>query len=170
MDQLEHLVMFEAGHDCITFECKFNSKECKPGEGGSHGKHGLTIRFLVKGKEGVVQFVLYTGWLPRDKKGIGWTSPGMANRYPMPADLGYHSRVPMFEGQGVASESCEYLDGAPCFYDGSTLSAIDAMYCLVNGGHEALWKFLDDYYAHVFFKQRWPDVISYPKPRRKEEV
>lgn len=152
---MEHIVKFEKGYDCIRFECKWKKNNCKPFKGGSHGRHGLGIRFLVKGDKGVVQFLLNTGWVPqkKEKDSIGTRmidSYSGGKDYTMPADLGYHSRFPMYEGQAEMSGSCEYLDGAKCYYDGSGLRAYDAMYALVNGGDKALWEFLDAEYMAIF--------------------
>ena len=63
-EQLRHDIRWTPGHDCIQFECKWDRPACRPGEGGSHGRHGLTIRFLAIGQHGAVQFVLYTGLCP----------------------------------------------------------------------------------------------------------
>lgn len=166
---MKKTVSFDAGHDCIKFECKFDSDRCKPGEGGSHGVHGLTIRFYLKGEEGAVQFVLYTGWMPQhhEKDRIGYRNLDLDTKFPaMPADLGYHSKKPMYEGQEPLQDSCELTDGEPCYYDGSGLNANDAMYALVNGGEDALWEFLESYYQCVFADGKYPVPAEYPKARR----
>jgi len=167
----EHIVRFERGYDCMKFECINRSKKCFPGSGGSHGKHGLAIRFVSKGVDGAVQFLLYTGWLPQfaEKDSIGyrfiwdWGS-GLGF---MPADLSYHSKVARYEGQDHVQDSCEFCDGKPCYYDGSGLNASDAMYALVNGGDKALWEFLDAYYENIFNGAPYPEPAEYEKPLRK---
>lgn len=167
----QHIVRFERGHDCIRFECINGSKRCVPGGGGSHGVHGLTIRFVSMGDDGAVQFTLYTGWLPQfegtDHIGyrsiIEWGSKGIR---PMPADLGYHSKAPRYAGHEATSESCEFTGGGPCYYDGSGLNANDAMYALVNGGDDALWAFLDGYYDNVFKGAPYPEPAEYPRKLR----
>lgn len=164
---MKHIVKFTNGHDCIRFKCINDSERCFPGSGGSHGVHGLNITFISKGSDGAVQFVLYTGWLPFYQK-----ADNIGSRYydikasAMPADLGYHSKVPMYEGQSKVGESCEYCDGAPCYYDGSGLAAYDAFYTLVNGGDVALWKYLDKYYNARFKGGKYPEVTEYCKPLR----
>jgi len=170
---MEHLVKFEAGYDCIRFECKHGSSDCAPGKGGSHGIHGLSIRFVSKGEKGAVQFLIYTGWLPqkveKDKIGNMYISEWGLQHGLIPADLGYHSKVPMYEGHTMISENCDLCDGNPCYYDGSGLNAVDAMYTLVNAGDEALWKFLDQYYLSVFENGKYPQPKEYPMPFRKEK-
>lgn len=166
---MEHKIEFNAGYDCIKFKCKFSSKTCLPNKGGSHGRHGLEIKFLSIGDAGAVQFVIYTGWLPHHvkKDDIGYRSIlkwGMTDV--MPADLGYHSIKPVYEGQDIVSDSCPYIDNKPCYYDGSGLNASDAMYSLVNGGQDALWTFLDAYYECVFNKGNYPESAEYPMAKR----
>ena len=156
----EHIVKFSSGHDCIKFECIHGSDRCFPGSGGSHGKHGMEIRFISKGPDGAVQFLLFTGWFPQSG------DIDIKDAYAMAADLGYHSKKPQYSGQSVMSESCEYCDGKPCYYDGSGLQAEDAFYTLLNGGDKALWKFLDQYYDYVFHDGKYPDRVEYSMPLR----
>lgn len=168
--KMKHLVRLESGYDCIKFECTNKSESCVPGSGGSHGRHGLTIRFVTKGPMGAVQFLLYTGWLPQYVK-----ESGIGARYirdwggmqPLPADLGYHSKKPLHEGQQPTDKACMFCDGLPCYYDGSGLNASDAMYALVNRGGKALWDFLDAYYRTVFEGAEYPVPAEYKMPRRK---
>lgn len=170
--RLKHIVKFNRGYDCIRFECAHGKESCRPGSGGSHGRHGLDILFVAKGPDGAVQFGLSTGWLPQYAKEdkIGWLNidewsrPGFST---YPYDLGYHSKKPHYEGQEPITQSCVYTDGGPCYYDGSTLNAALAMYTLVNGGDEALWKFLDKYYKRVFHDGESPEQFEYPFPERK---
>lgn len=165
---LEHIVRFERGHDCIRFQCVCGKSDCVPGGGGSHGVHGLNIRFLSKGEAGAVQFVLYTGWLPQYARAdnIGYRRLREQAHAPMPSDLGYHSKKPHYDGQTAIVDACEFCDGQPCYYDGSGLNANDAMYALVNGGGEALWQFLDAYYGMVFEGKPYPKPAEYPFARR----
>jgi hypothetical protein len=166
---MEHIIRFFRGHDCIDFECAYGSKNCAPGEGGSHGKSSVTIVFAVKGEKGAINFSIYSGWLPVFQKqddigsysGIKFNSGSF-----MPADLGYHAKEPQYEGQTVCQESCLWLDGAPCYYDGSGLAAYEAMYTLVNGGDDELWKYLEDVYLARFQGGEHPKPYEYPYPKR----
>ena len=163
---MEHIVNFRAGHDCIKFECKYDSERCFPGKGGSHGVHGLEIIFIVKGEKGAVQFLLFTGWLPQKTQTDTYAIRDWGNRM-MPADLGYHAREPQYEGHRQATSSCEYCGGEPCYYDGSGLHASDALYALVNQGEEGLWKFLEAYYLAIFEGADYPALVEYPKSLRE---
>jgi hypothetical protein len=62
---------------------------------------------------------------------------------------------------------CKQLDGANCYYGGSALNAMDAFYTLVNGGGDALWGFLEDYYRTVFQNAPYPKATEYPMAPRK---
>lgn len=166
----KHSVKFIAGYDCIRFECVNGAENCKPGFGGSHGCHGLNILFVSQGQEGAVQFLMFTGWIPQyaEQSSIGVRSIRESGLHMMPADLGYHSKTPRYEGQNKIQEACEFCDGQPCYYDGSSLNANDAMYALVNGGDDALWRFLDAYYASVFEAGEYPAPAEYKMPLRKD--
>ncbi len=166
---MEHIVKFEPGYDCIRFACKLGSAACIPGGGGSHGRHGLQIRFVAKGDKGAIQFLLFTGWSPQscDKSSIGSRDVhDWGGASTMPADLGYHSRTPRYDGQEPIDNACEFCDGQPCYYDGSSLNADNAMYALVNGGDAALWAFLEAYYAATFDGGEYPEPAEYSMPLR----
>lgn len=164
---MEHIIRFEGGFDCIKFECIYGSDECKPGTGGSHGRHGLSIRFVSKGDKGAVQFLLYTGLCPQHaapaRIGVRDCDWGGSVR---PIDLGYHAKQAQYDGQKPMSYACEFCDGQPCYYDGSSLNASDAMYALVNGGDNALWAFLDAYYAATFDGAEYPVPSEFRMPLR----
>lgn len=127
---------------------------------GNYGIHGVDLRMYLKGELGTVQFVVYTNWhLPHvqeellnrntnDRLGIKCTFT------PMPADIGYHSPKPMWEGQEPMSNSCECLGGIPCYYDGSGLYAEKIYEVLVEKGSEEVWKKLEEYYIDVFGELR----------------
>jgi hypothetical protein len=124
---------------------------------GNYGIHGVDMRMILKGDKGAVQFVLYTNWhLPHVQEELNIKAIGQDSIYisailnPMPADLGYHSPVPIYEGQSVASESCEYLDGKPCYYDGSGLNAERIYEVLLKEGSDGVWRELEDYYNIIF--------------------
>ncbi len=152
----EREMQFQSGHDCIRFECAFGSARCKPGAGGSHGKGTVTMLASVKGDLGAVSFSLYTGWEVE-------TDYSSHSDYIsiMPADLGYHARDSQYEGQTV-KESCHFLDGQSCYYEGSNLNAYGPYRILTGHSEEAFWKFLEEYYLSVFHGQPYPEVPKFP--------
>ena len=128
-DTLERIVEFVPGYD-------------KKDEGW--GIHGVDLRMVLKGPRGAVQFVLYTGWYqPHLRKTMG-------AQWPLPADVGYHSPEPRYDGQEPMAEACEYLDGAPCYYDGSGLRAEKVFDILTEKGSDGVWEYLEDEYKALF--------------------
>lgn len=110
-----------------------------------YGIHSVDLKFLLKGERGVVQFVIYTGWyLPQNHPA---THP---EHFPMAADIGYHSYVPLYEGQKCLNGSCRYLDGKPCYYDGSGLQAEDFLKVMIAEGGETMWKKMEEWYNNHF--------------------
>ncbi len=63
----------------------------------------------------------------------------------MPADVGYHSKVPQYEDQRRMTDNCEFTDGV-CYYDGSTMHADKVFDILTEEGSEGVWKYLESYY------------------------
>lgn len=128
-----------------------------------YGIHGVELRMVLKGAEGAVQFALSTGWYLPETVGSeagDWDihhrydeclhRHGLGSHHPMPTDLGYHSRVPRYDDQSAITQECIYLDGEPCYYDGSTLNAWHPFEALLRGGHEGVWTYLENYYAEIF--------------------
>jgi hypothetical protein len=120
----------------------------------NYGIHGANLRFVLIGEKGAIQFLVYTNWMPRSARQRERAGPYCLVE-PMPADLGYHSLEPRYEGQSPMSD-CEYLDGKPCFYDGSGLNAQDPFDILCEEGEEALWTFLERYYEATFNNAEYP--------------
>lgn len=114
----------------------------------NYGVHGMDIRFLLQGPKGVVQLVLFTGWLPRAAaEEYARTFPNPPDPYQAyPADLGYHAYVPQYPDQSPMREPCWALGTAQCYYDGSTLNARHVYWILVNEEEEAMWAALKDHY------------------------
>ena len=110
------------------------------------GIHGDELCFYLTGDKGVVQFILYTQWQLPPIDMTGWSKTLLK---PIPADLGYHSSKPMYEGQ-TPRDDCKLLPGKTCYYDGSSLNAEEPYKVLVSGGSDGLWKFLEDYYEETF--------------------
>jgi len=122
------------------------------------GIHCVEMRFVLKGPKGAVQFLLYTDWqLPHILKEFKARNFHIGV---MPADLGYHSPTPMYDDQRPM-EDCEYLDGRPCYYDGSTLNAERAYKVLAEEGEEGLWGFLSGYYESTFTATVKPSRVKF---------
>jgi len=130
----------------INFEPAYDKRNSDPNK--NFGVHGVNIRFVLKGDKGAVQFLLYTSWhLPHVTKELKVKGYEFD---PLPADLGYHSLVPIYEGQHIMSKSCIYLDGKPCYYDGSRLATDKIYNVLLEEGDEGIWRELEKYYKDIF--------------------
>lgn len=145
----ERIVQMEPAYDKRSSDPKKN-----------YGIHGVNLRMVLKGPLGAVQFVLFTNWqLPHVtqetiRKAQHDSSPVALKCFflPMPADLGYHWKTRHYESQ-YSHESCEYCDGQPCYYDGSTLNAERIYEALLKGGSEAVWLELADFYHELAKEQ-----------------
>lgn len=156
----------------LKIEPAFDKRDPNPNK--NYGVHGCEIRFVVKGPLGAVQFLLYTNWqLPhvtnemmnkpiRDKIDLE------VRFLPLPADLGYHSSKPIYDEQPMTRDKCEYLDGAPCYYDGSSLNAIGTFKTLLEKGSDGLWAELEDYYRSTFETKETHDEDKQPENKVPE--
>lgn len=118
----------------------------------NYGIGGCTLRMVVRGNKGAVQFVVHTNWhLPHVQKELDANRSVEDHRlcHPLPTDVGYHSKVPMYEGHTAMPRECEYT-GGECYYDGSGLRAYGWYDTLVAEGSEAVWKLLEKEYASRF--------------------
>ena len=130
----------------VEFSPAYDKRDPIPSK--NYGIHGVDLRMVLKGERGAVQFVLYTDW----------QLPHVAAEYkakgfhigPLPADLGFHSPVPMYDGDESIEPECAYLDGRPCFYDGSGLAADRIFNVLRAEGGDGVWRELEAYYTEVF--------------------
>ena len=136
----------------IQFKPAYDKRHADPKK--NYGVHGVTMRWILKGPLGAIQFVVYTNWqLPHvqaemnAKLESGRSHACLHN--PMPADLGYHSPKPLYEDQSPMSGKCDVLDGK-CYYAGSGLNAEPIFQLLVEKGHEAVWTALEQEYAEQF--------------------
>lgn len=137
----------------VHFAPAFDRRDPNPSK--NYGIHGVEIRFVLKGKKGATQFVVYTNWfLPHNQKELyekGKISSHLqfGNPEPMGVDIGYHSPKPMYENQSSRPD-CPYLNGKPCYYDGSGLRADEFIPTFLAGGSDAVWKMLEKEYQDIF--------------------
>ena len=119
-----------------------------PNPSKNYGVHGCDLCFYLRGPLGAVHFVVFTGWhLPHVQAEMEAKSIATG---PMPADLGYHSPHPLYEGQTVSQEECEFI-GGPCYSDGSGLAAEERVWpILLREGSEGLWRTLEAEYRARF--------------------
>lgn len=132
----ERIISFKPGFVCSV---DWNG----PNSGKSHGQHGMDLLFVLKKDKKAIQFRIYTGWGINDSRRRDDIRP------PMAADLGYHSPTPRYKGHIMMTKNCEII-GGKCYYDGSTLRAIDTFKVLLQQGEEALWGVLEKEHRSVF--------------------
>lgn len=119
-----------------------------------YGIHGVEVSFAVVGENRAVEFVLYTHWhLPHvqtelnEKTELGVYPVRLLG--PQPAEIIYHSPVPMREGHTPSTPSCKFTGGA-CYSDGWSFGADEAFLRLLHEGDDGVWRFLEDEYAKQF--------------------
>lgn len=143
-EKLERIVKFFPAWDKRSDDPKKN-----------YGIHGVEMKFLLKGDKGTIQFVVFTHWqLPHvqketDSRPIDMRFPYLLHK-PMPADIGYHSPKPMYEGQEPMSGKCEYVEGGKCYYDGSSLRAEQVFNILCEKGSDGVWEYMEQEYKERF--------------------
>lgn len=114
------------------------------------GIHGADMHFVLTGDNGAITFTLYTNWhLPhvaKEQRDKCRNKPQYDFMFqPYGADISYHSYIPRYAGH-TDSGPCNYLDGKPCYCDGSGLSARPICDMLIAEGSEAVWKELERWY------------------------
>ena len=131
----------------VTFEPGFDYIVNGPPSKEKYGRHGMNMRFILRGKKGAVSFTLFTGMMPVIKDSISslWRPTFRSDIPPMATDISYHSHVPMYEGQDKR-DKCPWLDDKPCYSGGSTLYAEEFMAAFLNDGEDALWDKMKEYY------------------------
>ena len=120
-----------------------------PDDDKNYGIHGVELRMVLKGTLGAVQFVLYTNWHLHDVQKEIDNKNNLLLIKPQPVNVGFHSPKPMHEDHMIMYD-CPYLDGKPCYYDGSGLAANMAFDVLTSEGSDGLWKYLGEYYVSIF--------------------
>lgn len=146
----------------MTLERKFVVTPAYDKRDEGYGQGCATMWFYVIGPKGAVQFSCMTGWYPHVIKKTtltdwsDWAELWVRDLGPhdksLPSDLGYHSPIPMYDGQSLISNKCDVLHG-PCYYDGSGLNANKPFSILVHEGSDRLWEFLEMYYHDTFERE-----------------
>jgi hypothetical protein len=121
----------------------------KRDSGSNYGIGGVSIKFLLKGSKGTIQFYFTTNWyLKSVEDSIRYSR---VIDYPMAFDIGYHAYKPQWKEQEVCfkDKKCEYLNDSLCYYDGSSLNAVPILEILIKEGHEAVWKIMEERYNEL---------------------
>lgn len=135
----------------ITFTPAFDKRDPDPKK--NYGIHGVNMSWFVEKDSRAIQFVVFTNWhLPHVAEELRERERAICFLDPFPADIGYHSPNPMYEGQMLMDENCGFTGGA-CYYDGSSLDADSYFDILVTEGGDALWEALEEEWRHRFENQ-----------------
>jgi hypothetical protein len=75
-----------------------------------------------------------------------------------PADLGRHTAQPVQDYDSKVTDGCSFLEGVPCYYDGSSLQAETVLVRFFTSGYdlEYLQKELTDYYRYWILREEDP--------------
>ena len=123
-----------------------------PDPAKNYGVSSCRIVFILKGPKGAMQFIIGTNWyVPSAREHLSQFLRTERDFQMKPDgwDVGYHSPVPMYEGQTPMGE-CHVLKEGDCYYDGSSLQAEEWVEDFVAGGTEWLWKKLEERYRMRF--------------------
>jgi hypothetical protein len=138
-DGTEESVQFVPGYNCPV-----------PG-GKGHGVHDMEIRWHLRGPAGAVWLAMTTGWTPGDLyPGHGLPPSGLVRdmtKRPDGFGLGYHARVPQYEGQ-AAEDGCPVI-GGPCYADLSYVGADEPVRRFAAEGEQVIWDALEARYADL---------------------
>lgn len=143
----------------IRFYPAWDKRDADPSK--NYGIHGVEIGFYLTGERGVIQFKVSTNWhLPHVQEEINQKPVNPEFPYlfhePLPSDIGYHSPIPQYEGQEAITDSCDFLNGRKCYYDGSSLRAKDYFKVLCEGGDDALWEAMKEEYKIQLYREENP--------------
>lgn len=136
----------------------------------NYGVGCLELAFLVEGDKGTVEFELLTNWYQEHvmKRRLEWAKKDvLAGKEdfllrhfldPFPADVCYFSLVRLSEDDVYFEGGLSYtLNSQSCYYGYKFMDekedrmAKEVAYLkLIEVGDEALWKYLEEYYAEVF--------------------
>lgn len=138
----------------------------------NYGIGAMRIRFVLIGPKGAIQWMIGTEWFIASARQHlrQFSERDIDNlRKPSGWDLGYHAREKQYDRQ-QSMGPCEYLDGAECFYDGSSLNADLLIEGFLAGGDEWLWPQLESYYRCRFegadFPTFTPVYQDHPSDRK----
>ena len=132
----------------VMFIPAYDKRDPEPSK--NYGVGAVRIRFVLAGDKGAVQWVISTGWYLPGVDTSDWRRPPCLEAF----DLGYHSTVPRHADQSAFD--CDLLPGGECYYDGSSLNAARLVPLFLQGGDDAVWKELEDYYRHLFGDEEQP--------------
>lgn len=147
MGTLERIVNVKPAYDCIGVQpCVHGSESCRPGTGGSHGRHNAELHMTVRGPDAEITLVVSTGWdLPTVPAHHRLTA---TRDYPRGAFVEMHTARPRYEDQDRREprlgDSC--YGWAGCYVDSGYSMSDEPTRLLVEKGSDAAWEWLENLY------------------------
>lgn len=144
----ERVFNIQPAYDCIRVQpCVHGSDACKPGTGGSHGRHNAEMHLTVRGVDAEVTLVISTGW---DLPTVPAYQRLTATRdYPRGAFVEFHTARPRYDGDEATEPrpdgTCK--DWPACYMDTGYSMADAPARLLVEQGSDAVWAWLENLYA-----------------------
>tara|TARA_R100001086_G_scaffold214519_2_gene130583 strand:- start:4590 stop:5039 length:450 start_codon:yes stop_codon:yes gene_type:complete len=141
----------------IEFTPAFDKRNPDPKK--NYGIHGCNMLMVLSGSLGAVHFILFTHWhLPSIEEESKTAPDSVTYKHhypftyvnaPLPAEIGYHSPVPMREGQKPVT-NCKWIKGGNCYSDINSTMAKKVFNILREEGSDGVWKFLEKQYVSQF--------------------
>lgn len=135
LGDLEAFIYFGAAYDCRRGHCP----SCEAGYVADHGRGSVSMNWVVRGHDFVVEWNVYTGFAhsstPPERESA------LLFRPTPPASVNYHSTRPVWEG-ATPGRPCAWFEGEPpCYFDGTYL-VDDLWHLFTDQGDEAAWAWL----------------------------
>lgn len=124
----------------------------------NYGIGAMRCFMVLKGDKGAVHFIFSTG-IYQDhvrketlQKYAGDVEMLDTLTAPMGYDVGYHSYEPTsdYEKENGPRDGCDWLDGKPCYGDGSAMRGDQWMNIFIEEGSDKIWEMLEEYYKEMF--------------------
>lgn len=125
-----------------------------------NGVGDVRLLAVLKGQKGTLVLHMGTGWfLPETWK--WWQETGRKStldpkRFGEGHVVDFHSRERKYEGL-PERESCEFVDGAPCFTDSGYLMAEPIAAAFISLGEAGLWAEMEETY-HAYYDRESEDA------------
>lgn len=128
----------------------------------NYGIGCVNCYMVLRGEKGAVHFTFATGmYLPSTMEEYIKEGRGMPEVHdwgvfylnkPMGMDVGYHSLTPVteYDKEREPRPDCDWLDGKPCYGDGSAMRADEWLKIFLEKGSDEIWKMLEVEYNETF--------------------
>lgn len=155
---LERIFNIKPAYDCIGVQpCVHGSETCKPGTGGSHGRHNAELHLTVRGNGAEITLVIGTGWdLPTVPL---YQQCARRGGYPKGRFVEIHTAYPRYGGQDRRDPHPEATckDWPNCYTDWGYSMSDEPTALLAEKGSDAVWEWLEELHRSTLAEM---DVFS----------